>query len=229
MGKHDETSKGIDGIHEISQVLHGQKSKLGTLEADICEFAQESKCQGDKIDDLLSQTNELCEFLNVDFSLTESPIKGELPVIKNEPEIIANISWDEILNEYESQEDTCLNLDDLLNPSQIAEINSRFDKPLRRIPWNKSDYIVIFGAGLTGIITDWFCAPIENPLSKKLLSYGKNLHDEQGMYKNFHKFQNNLKNSSLANRFSWVNKIATMQVSHNNLPIDYKGKHFGGP
>ncbi len=138
----------------------------------------------------------------------------------------SEMRWEDLVQSYPSGE--CeVSLDTLLTPEEIAVIDSRFDSPLAREPWDGLDYSFVFASALIGILTDWFCAPLGNPLSRKLLSYGGQLHDESGIYRAFREFQHSLGKSALAQRFDWVRHLSGMKVTHSGLPIDHRGPGFG--
>ncbi len=219
-------------ISEISSVLHGQKRKVSSVEEDIQKLATDRDRNSKALDDQLVRIRRLCQKAGAKMPIELSSDRTLRPLTTIPPEINSVLpSWDSMLAEYDVA-DRILSLDDLLMPEIIAKINLRFEAPLSREPWNKGDIAVVFGAALVGIVADFFCAPIGNPLSKFLENYGmKNPadHGSHYVYDAFEGIQKRLHGSGLADRIPWLQKIADIQATHNNLPIDFKGTHFGGP
>ncbi len=215
-------------IDEISGVLHGQQAKTAQLEKEIRGASLTRSHVSSDLDSLLAQVSALCEEMSIEIpeeqiTSKRSDIRVVAPTQIDQPR-----SWGGLVKEYDPFIQKNLPLDDLLDSSVITQINTKFDAPLARTPWDKWDTTVVFGAALVGIIVDWFCAPLGNPLSDKLRSYGTKLHDNGGVVSGFKSLQRSLREGSLAGKFEWLDKLANMDVSHDNLPIDYTGKHFGG-
>ena len=220
---------GENRIAEISGILHGQKDKTDKLEQALKDFSSEQAGMASDLDDLISKASSLCDEVGVAFPKSSLSTSSRANIHLVPPVSLGGqLNWDTLVQEYDPfvQAQPCL--DALLPPDLVRQIEKEFDKPLARSPWDKWDATVVFGAALVGIVVDWFCAPLGNPLSDKLRSYGTTLHDKGGVESGFSQLQKRLSKSPLAGKFEWVDKIAKMDVSHDNLPIDYSGKHFGG-
>ena len=93
-------------------------------------------------------------------------------------------------------------LSSLLTAEEDAEISEYLNRPLyERIPWDKWDYLVAFGAGLAGAAIDVLLA-----------TPGK------------------FGEKAVADKSNWMGQWAEDVHSRHadGAPIDYQGKHFGG-
>jgi hypothetical protein len=230
MMSEDKYSKSKKQLSDISSVLHGQKRKLSSVEKDTQELESAGNQNSQALDALLAQTKRLYQQVGVQMPSDQPASQLARHPTALPPTTTSVPSWDSMLAEYDVA-DRQLSLDDLLTPEVIASIHQRFHAPLQREPWNKGDIAAVFGAALVGIVADFFCAPVGNPLSKALENYGMKSPDNHGshyVYNAFKEVQNRLRGSGLADRIPWLQRVANIQVTHDNLSIDYKGTHFGG-
>lgn len=214
---------------EISAVLEGQKRKLSTLEAEISELSSLDGGVERTLDSLLARADRLCRQAGIDLPLAQ-PSRIPVPECDATTEASPPPSWDDLLAEYDVG-DRQVFLDDLLTKEQIEEIHASIDAPIRRAPWDAGDLVVVIGAALVGSLADLVCAPIGNPLSKALESYGMRnpaKHGTHYVYKAFSSFQQSLRGSALASRSPWLQRVTEIRLIHDNLPIDYAGRHHGG-
>lgn len=218
-----------DNVQEITGVLHGQKKKLDEIEQDLQDQHQEGMKKDKKLDDLLAQTEKLCDEVGVTMPSESQSRKDNLIVVDDSSDALPVFSWDNLLEEYEPIYGDKIVLDDLLSPETIVRIDAKFDAPIARLKWDRLDYLACFCASLVGIITDLFCSEIDNPISKKLTEYGTKAHDSGSYYKSFKKFQKWINKNPVASKFEWMNKLSEVKIDHNNLPIDYRGKGYKGP
>jgi hypothetical protein len=220
----------IQKMQEVADVLHGQNQTLAAVDVETSRESSVIEDQTAELSNLTEAVATLADQLGVEPTIT-SQATSEVELV--EPSTFTPVSnWKELTDQYAPSSIETLTLDSLLSPAQISQIDLKYSAPLKRAPWKMPhDYAAVLGAALIGIIADVFCAPINNPLSKYLENLGMSNHADHGshtVYKSFDALQRRIQESGIGDKFPWLQKIATLEATHNNLPIDYKGPHFGG-
>lgn len=218
-----------DPVGEIARVLQGQAAKADRIERVLHDVAGSNRSDAEALDDLESRVAELRATAELRPDDDVLPTHLERPTPRVAPPTAHALTWDHLIAEYAAaMETTEVRLDDLLPPDVARDIEARFRGPLAREPWDTWDYDVVAAAAVLGVVADWFCAPLGNPLAEHLRQYGPSLHDEKGVEKAFRKAQEALRESELARRMPGLRALAEMRVDHDRLPIDYCGPNFGG-
>lgn len=219
----DEMTPSERGRREIAAVLAGQNRRLSEIEEDLHAHQEDGEGLSRRLDAVEDRVATLLAAAGL--TMPDSPAPEH--EAEGDESRDHDLDWDTLVRQS-GVDINSVELDQLLDPKTASEIGARFDAPLSRLPWDRWDYLVVFGASLVGVVADWFCGPLGNPVAEKLRSYGSELHDKEGLHKKFSQFQGSLGSSSLADRFEWVRRLADMDVRNHNLPIDFCGTNFGG-
>lgn len=151
--KESDSHKDQDGL---KRVLHGQQKKVSIIESGIQELQESNKSESNRLDDLLARTELLCEHLDVSAENCRGPVDSKdsyanTKDIQSQP--VLEISWNDLVDEYASEEP--VDLDSLLPANIAQQLDIAMESPLKREKWVRwRDFYVVAAAGLAGAVFD---------------------------------------------------------------------------
>lgn len=181
---------------DLAIVHKSNQLKIEKLKEEGEKLKKETKDLLNEVDGLLKEkeVTNLAELPCIENKISNNVIvdtENWRQVVKNSKDHLACLGVDEPINSME-----------LLTEEEVKEIATYFNQPLYdRIPWDKWDFLVGFGAGVVGALIDIFLGTPGKFVQKAM----------------------NDKNNWLG---SQMEKIHSQHSS--NAPIDYQGEHFGG-
>jgi len=201
-----KTANELAIVHNANRkMLEDINEKIETSKRELCELhdALEQLSANDK-----SAVSPGLLLGDNNGATSETPFLNTTPSHDSLNTSVAT-DWDSIVRasarEIESYglDPAQMSLYDLLSPEENAAIQHYLNRPFyERIPWDKWDYIFAFGTGIVGGALDILLGTPGLGLQKLM-----------------------------ADKTTWIgSQMERIHSLHpNGAPIDYTGKHFGGP
>lgn len=193
-------------------ILKHEQFEVDKADQDVQTLEESNDEQSERLKEMQKRIDAMYQRLGKT-KLVPVPSMDERKSVSDVKEEVGDsISYDELYDLAESNlksrglDVDAIDFDDVLDPEEFSDILAELDAPLpREQKWKKSDFIVVFIAGLIGSAVDLVVGNRNNALTGK--------------------------NSKLSD---WLNEIHESKFPHSKgAPIDFQGKidgfaHFGG-